>query len=101
MTLLNCSIIVFYPFWNWCMGFTSSSSSCGDVDFHRIDVKCSEYEFYYFRLFLFWGLYCRSRFQSFVVAVTACEMAIALAIVVSMYRKRHSLDVNELRSLHE
>ena len=40
-------------------------------------------------------------FNLFVVAVTACEMAIALAIVVSMYSKRHSLDVNELRSLHE
>ena len=40
-------------------------------------------------------------FSIFVIAVTASEMAVALAIVVTMYRRHHSLDVNQLRDLHE
>lgn len=42
-----------------------------------------------------------SIFGLFVIAITACEMAIALAIVVSMYRRHHSLDINQLRDIHE
>lgn len=42
-----------------------------------------------------------SVFSIFVIAITACEMAIALAIVISMYRRHHNLDVNELRDLHD
>lgn len=42
-----------------------------------------------------------SIFSLFVIAITACEMAIALAIVVSMFRRHHSLDINQLRDLHD
>ena len=40
-------------------------------------------------------------FSIFVIAVTACEMAIALAIIVTMYRRHHSLDADQLRDLHD
>ena len=40
-------------------------------------------------------------FSIFVIAVTACEMAIALAIIVTMYRRHKSLDVDQLRDLHD
>lgn len=35
-----------------------------------------------------------------IIAVSACEMAVALAIVVSMYRKNKSVDIFGLRKLH-
>src|SRR4051812_12359057 len=34
------------------------------------------------------------------VAVTAAEMALALAIVIALYRQRKTLDLRELDSLH-
>ena len=40
-------------------------------------------------------------FSIFVIAVTACEMAIALAIIVTMYRRHKSLDADQLRELHD
>ena len=40
-------------------------------------------------------------FSIFVIAVTACEMAIALAIIVTMYRRHKSLDADQLRDLHD
>jgi len=39
-------------------------------------------------------------FPIFVMAVSACEMAVALAIVISMYRRRRRLDVYRLEELH-
>ena len=41
-----------------------------------------------------------SLFVLFAVAVTAAEMALALAIVIALYRQRKSLDLRELDSLH-
>lgn len=40
-------------------------------------------------------------FSLFIIAVTACEMAVALAIVVSMYRRHRNLDIDYLRDLHD
>lgn len=39
-------------------------------------------------------------FPIFVMAVSACEMAVALAIIISMYRRRKRLDVYRLEELH-
>lgn len=39
-------------------------------------------------------------FPVFVMAVSACEMAVALAIVISLYRRRRNLDVEALEELH-
>ena len=41
-----------------------------------------------------------SIFPIFIIAVTACEMAAALAIILTMYRKMHKLDVHRLDSLN-
>ena len=38
-------------------------------------------------------------FPIFVMAVSACEMAVALAIIISMYRRRRRLDVYRLEEL--
>jgi NADH:ubiquinone oxidoreductase subunit K len=39
-------------------------------------------------------------FPIFVMAVSACEMAVALAIIISMYRRRRGLDVYNLEELN-
>lgn len=39
-------------------------------------------------------------FPIFIIAVTACEMAAALAIILTMYRKTLRLDVHRLDSLN-
>ena len=39
-------------------------------------------------------------FPIFVMAVSACEMAVALAIIISMYRRKKRLDVYRLEELH-
>ena len=39
-------------------------------------------------------------FPLFVIALTSCEMAIGLALVVSMYRRRRHLDVEADGDLH-
>lgn len=39
-------------------------------------------------------------FPIFVMAVSACEMAVALAIIISMYRRRKRLDVYRLEKLY-
>ena len=41
-----------------------------------------------------------SLFALFAVAVTAAEMALALAIVIAVHRQRPHLDVRELDGLH-
>jgi NADH-quinone oxidoreductase subunit K len=41
-----------------------------------------------------------SIFALFAVAVTAAEMALALAIVIALHRRRRSLDIVELDGLH-
>jgi NADH-quinone oxidoreductase subunit K len=41
-----------------------------------------------------------SLFALFAVAVTAAEMALALAIVIAVHRQRRHLDVRELDGLH-
>ena len=39
-------------------------------------------------------------FPIFVMAVSACEMAVALAIIISMYRRKRRLDVYGLEELN-
>ena len=39
-------------------------------------------------------------FPIFVMAVSACEMAVALAIIISMYRRKKRLDVYRLEDLN-
>lgn len=41
-----------------------------------------------------------SVFTIFIIALTSAEMAVALAVVISMYRHRHALDVERMRKLH-
>ncbi len=37
----------------------------------------------------------------FIVAITSAEMAVALAVIVAMYRKRKVIDIERLEDLHD
>jgi len=41
-----------------------------------------------------------SIFTIFIIALTSAEMAVALAVVISLYRQRHPLDVERMKRLH-
>ena len=41
-----------------------------------------------------------SVFVVFIIALTSAEMAVALAVVISLYRNRHALDVSRMNKLH-
>lgn len=41
-----------------------------------------------------------SIFVVFIIALTSAEMAVALAVVISLYRNRHALDVSRMNKLH-
>lgn len=41
-----------------------------------------------------------SVFSIFIMAISACEIAVALAIVISLYRKNRHLDSERLEVLH-
>jgi NADH:ubiquinone oxidoreductase subunit K len=41
-----------------------------------------------------------SIFPIFVMAISACEIAVALAIIISMYRRKKRLDVYRLEELN-
>ncbi|MDR2684276.1 MAG: NADH-quinone oxidoreductase subunit NuoK [Prevotellaceae bacterium] len=40
-------------------------------------------------------------FVLFVIAVSACEAAVAIAIVINIYRNLNNIDVEKLETLHE
>lgn len=40
-------------------------------------------------------------FPLFIIALTACEIAIGLALVVALHRERRQIDVEQLRDLHD
>jgi NADH-quinone oxidoreductase subunit K len=40
-------------------------------------------------------------FTLFIITVAACEAAIALALILMLYRRRHSLDVSQWQELRE
>jgi NADH-quinone oxidoreductase subunit K len=46
------------------------------------------------------GNYDGHVFSIFVIMLAAAEAAIGLAIVLSIYRRAKSIDVNELQGLH-
>ena len=41
-----------------------------------------------------------SIFVIFIIALTSAEMAVALAVVIALYRNRHALDVQKMSQLH-
>jgi NADH-quinone oxidoreductase subunit K len=48
-----------------------------------------------------WGNLQGQAFTMFIITVAACEAGIALALILTLYRNRHSLDVSLWQDLRE
>jgi NADH-quinone oxidoreductase subunit K len=49
----------------------------------------------------FWGNLQGQAFTLFILTVAACEAGIALALILMLYRRRHSLDVSLWQDMRE
>jgi len=101
MTLQNCLILAFILFAIGTWGVLRRRHMVDMLISIEIMLNAANINFISFAYFKAADATAGALFSIFVIAVTACEMAIALAIVITMYRRHHSLDVNQLRDLHE
>lgn len=101
MTLLNCLILSFVLFGIGLWGLLHRRHLVGMLISIEIMLNAANINFIAFAHFVAKDATAGALFSIFVIAVTACEMAVALAIIVSMYRRRKSLDVEQLRDLHD
>ena len=101
MTLMNCLILAFILFGIGLWGLMRRRHLVGMLISTEIMLNAANMNFISFAYFSAKDSTAGAVFSIFVIAVTACEMAVALAIIVSMYRRRKSLDVEQLRDLHD
>ncbi len=101
MTLMNCLILAFILFGIGLWGLMRRRHLVGMLISMEIMLNAANMNFISFAYFSAKDSTAGAVFSIFVIAVTACEMAVALAIIVSMYRRRKSLDVEQLRDLHD
>lgn len=101
MTLEHCLILSFLLFGIGIFGLLRRRHIVGMLLSIEIMLNAANMNFISFAYFKAADATAGSIFSLFVIAITACEMAIALAIVVSMFRRHHSLDINQLRDIHE
>ena len=101
MTLMNCLILSFILFGIGLWGLMRRRHLVGMLISTEIMLNAANMNFISFAYFSAKDSTAGAVFGIFVIAVTACEMAVALAIIVSMYRRRKSLDVEQLRDLHD
>ncbi len=101
MTLEHCLILSFILFGIGIFGLLRRRHIVGMLLSIEIMLNAANMNFISFAYFKAADATAGSIFSLFVIAITACEMAIALAIVVSMFRRHHSLDINQLRDIHE
>lgn len=101
MTLMNCLILSFILFGIGLWGLMRRRHLVGMLISTEIMLNAANMNFISFAYFGAKDATAGSVFSIFVIAVTACEMAVALAIIVSMYRRHKSLDVDKLRDLHD
>ena len=101
MNLLNCLILAFLLFGIGVWGLLRRRHLIGMLISIELMLNAANINFISFAYFSAKDSTAGALFSIFVIAVTACEMAIALAIIVNMYRRHHSLDADQLRELHD
>lgn len=101
MTLLNCLILAFILFAIGVFGLLTRRHLVGMLISIELMLNAANINFVAFAHFKAADATAGSLFSIFVIAITACEMAVALAILITMYRRHKSLDVNRLEDLHD
>ena len=101
MTLLHCLILAFILFFFFFYGVLTNRHLIGMLISIEIMLNAANINFVAFAYFKAQDPTAGTLFSIFSIAITACEMAVALAILIAMYRKHHSLDVNNQEKNHE
>jgi len=100
MTLSNCLVLSAILFCVGIYGLLTRRNLIGMLLSIEIILNASIINFVSFAHFGSKDPTAGSVISVFVIAIAACEMAVALAIVVSMYRQHRDLDIGELRQLN-
>lgn len=100
MTLVNCLILGFVLFCIGIYGLITRRHLIGALLSIELMLNAANINFISFAYFKSTDPVAGSIFSIFIMAVSACEVAVALAIVISMFRRRKSLDIDAMRDLH-
>jgi len=99
MTLLTCLLLAFLLFAIGIYGVLTRRNVIGILISIELMLNAANINFVAFAYFRALDATAGAIFSLFVMAVTACEIAIALAIVISVYRRHGHLDSNQLTEL--
>jgi len=101
MTLQSCLLLAFLLFAIGIYGVLTRRNAIGILISMELMLNAANINFIAFAHFKAVDATAGAIFSLFVIAVTACEMAIALAIAIIVYRRHKHLDVDKLTELRD
>jgi NADH-quinone oxidoreductase subunit K len=101
MTLQTCLLLAFLLFAIGVYGILTRRNAIGVLISMELMLNAANINFIAFAHFRALDATAGAIFSLFIIAVTACEMAIALAIAIAVYRRHGHLDIDELTELHD
>lgn len=101
MTLQACLMLAFLLFATGIYGMLTRRNAIGILISMELMLNAANINFIAFAHFKALDATAGAVFSLFVIAVTACEMAIALAIAIIVYRRHGFLDVDKLTELRD
>ncbi|MDR3000010.1 MAG: NADH-quinone oxidoreductase subunit NuoK [Fibromonadaceae bacterium] len=101
MTLQACLVLAFLLFSIGIYGMLTRRNAIGILISMELMLNAANINFIAFAHFKALDATAGAVFSLFVIAVTACEMAIALAIAIIVYRRHGFLDVDKLTELRD
>lgn len=100
MTLHHCLILAVAVFSIGVYGTLTRRNIIGILLSIELMLNAANINFVSFAYFRGRDFEAGNIFPVFGIAVTTCEMAVALAIVVAMYRRHKNLDITNLEELN-
>lgn len=99
MTLMNCLFLALALFSIGLYGVLTRRHLIGMLMSIELMLNAANINFVAFAHFTHPDAPAGAVFALFVIAVSACEMAVALALVLAIYRHRKTLDPGDLNEL--
>jgi len=101
MTLQACLLLAFLLFAIGAYGILTRRNVVGILISMELMLNAANINFIAFAYFRALDATAGAVFSLFVIAITSCEVAIALAIVITVYRRYGHLDVHQLTELRD
>ena len=101
MTLQACLLLAFLLFAIGIYGALTRRNAIGVLISMELMLNAANINLIAFAHFRALDATAGAIFSLFVIAITACEMAIALAIAITVYRRHWHLDVDKLTELRD